>query len=187
MNTFSQRMIRAAKLEVRFYKEVEADTNATGQAMAVVVLSSIAQGIGALAQGGIRGFALGTVTALIGWCVWVTIVYLIGTKILPEPVVVGRQMYRHLPKTHQDGILAHHFRIGEVLRTTGFAASPGLLRVLGFVPEVGFLILGVANVWMFMAMVTAVQQALDYVSLYRAVAVCLIGWLMHIVIGVMLR
>ena len=167
MSTFSQRMMGAAKLEVRIYKEVEVDTYATGQAMAVVVLSSIAQGIGALAQGGLRGLALGAVTALIGWCVWATIVYLIGTKILPEP------------QTRSD--------IGELLRTTGFAASPGLLRVLGFVPGLGFLILVAVSVWMFMAMVIAVRQALDYDSFERTVGVCLIGWFVQVVIVAMLR
>jgi len=133
----------------------------------VVVLSSIAQGIGAFALGGIRGLALGAAMALIGWCVWATIVYLIGTKILPEP------------QTRSD--------IGELLRTTGFAASPGLLRVLGFVPVLGFLIVVAVNVWMFMAMVIAVRQALDYDSFERAVGVCLIGWVVQFVILAMLR
>ena len=58
MSTFSQRMVGAAKLELSIYKEVRADTQATGQALGVVMLSSIAQGIVAFAQGGIRGFAL---------------------------------------------------------------------------------------------------------------------------------
>ena len=167
MSTFSQRMVGAAKLDMPIYKEVRADTQATGQAMAVVVLSSIAQGIGAFALGGIRGLALGAAMALIGWCVWATIVYLIGTKILPEP------------QTRSD--------IGELLRTTGFAASPGLLRVLGFVPVLGFLIVVAVNVWMFMAMVIAVRQALDYDSFERAVGVCLIGWVVQFVILAMLR
>jgi len=167
MSTFSQRMVGAAKLDMPIYKEVRADTQATGQAITVVVLSSIAQGIGAFALGGIRGLALGAAMALIGWCVWATIVYLIGTKILPEP------------QTRSD--------IGELLRTTGFAASPGLLRVLGFVPVLGFLIVVVVNVWMFMAMVIAVRQALDYDSFERAVGVCLIGWVVQFVILAMLR
>ncbi len=167
MSTFSQRMVGAAKLEVSIYKEVRADTQATGQALGVVVLSSIAQGIAAFAQGGIRGIALGTATALVGWCVWATIVYLIGTKILPEP------------QTRSD--------IGELVRTTGFAASPGLLRVLGFVPGLGFLTVVAVSAWMFLAMIMAVRQALDYESMERTVGVCLIGWFLHIVIGVMLR
>ncbi len=167
MSTFSQRMMGAAQLEVRIYKEVELDTHATGQAMAVVVLSSLAQGVGAFAQGGLRGLALGAVTALIGWCVWATIIYVVGTKVLPEP------------QTRSD--------IGELLRTTGFAASPGLLRVLGLVPGLGFWIVVAVSVWMFMAMVIAVRQALDYESLERTVGVCLIGWFLQLVIITMLR
>ena len=167
MSTFSQRIVGAAKLEVSIYKEVKADTQATGQALGVVVLSSIAQGIAAFALGGIRGFALGTATALVVWFVWALVVYLVGTKILPEPL------------TRSD--------IGEVLRTTGFAASPGLLRVLSLVPGLGFLTVVAVSAWMFLAMVIAVRQALDYESLERTVGVCLIGWLLHIVIGVMLR
>ncbi len=167
MSTFSQRMVGAAKLEVSIYKEVRADTQATGQAITVVVLSSIAQGVAAFALGGIRGFALGTATALVVWFVWVLVVYLVGTKLLPEP------------QTRSD--------IGELLRTTGFAASPGLLRVLGFVPGLGFLTVVAVSAWMFLAMVMAVRQALDYESMERTVGVCLIGWFLHIVIGVMLR
>ena len=167
MSTFSQRMVRAAQLDMPIYKEVRVDTQATGQAMGVVVLSSIAQGIGAFALGGIRGFALGTVTALIGWFVWATIVYLIGTKILPEP------------QTRSD--------VGELLRTTGFASSPGLLRVLGLVPGLGFWIVVAVSVWIFMAMVIAVRQALDYESLERAVGVCLFGWFVQFVILAMMR
>ncbi len=167
MSTFSQRMVGAAKLEVSIYKEVRADTQATGQALGVVVLSSIAQGIAAFALGGIRGFALGTATALVVWFVWVLVVYLVGAKILPEP------------QTRSD--------IGELVRTTGFAASPGLLRVLGFVPGLGFLTVVAVSAWMFLAMIMAVRQALDYESMERTVGVCLIGWFLHIVIGVMLR
>ena len=37
-----ERMIRAAKLDVHLYEEVETDESATGQAVTVVVLSSLA-------------------------------------------------------------------------------------------------------------------------------------------------
>ena len=163
MASLSERMIGAAKLDVHTYEEVEADTNATGQSMMVVVLSSVAQGIGLGGLGGLIGAALG---ALIGWFVWAFLVYLIGTKVLPEP------------NTHSD--------MGELLRTIGFSASPGLLRVLGVVPLVGGLILFVANIWMLVAMVVAVRQALDYQSTGRAVGVCVIGWLAQLVVMVIL-
>ncbi len=106
MASFTQRMIGAAKLDVHTYEEVEADTTATGQAMGVVVLSSIASGIGAVAYGAGPGLVVvGAIAALIGWFLWAFVTYVVGTKILPEP------------QTRSD--------VGELLRTIGFSASPG--------------------------------------------------------------
>ncbi len=166
MSTFAERMIGAATLDVHTYEEVEADTTATTQAMVVVVLSSIAQGIGFLTQGGVLGFVVGAVGALIGWFIWAFLVYIIGTKVLPEP------------QTRSD--------LGELLRTTGFSASPGLLRVLGAIPLFGGLIILAVSIWMLVAMIIAVRQALDYKSTGRAVGVCLIGWFVFVVIMLMI-
>jgi len=52
MASLPERMIGAAKLDVHIYEEVEADKGAIGQALLVVVLSSIAGGIGAAAGSG---------------------------------------------------------------------------------------------------------------------------------------
>ncbi len=164
MASLSDRMLGAAKLDVRTYEEVEADTSAMGQSMWVVVLSSVAAGIGA--GEGIVGLVVGSVAALIGWFVWALVTYLIGTKMLAEP------------QTDAD--------VGQLLRTTGFSASPGLLRVLGIVPGIGMLAIAVANIWMLVSMVVAVRQALDYNSTARAVGVCLIGWLALLLITMVL-
>ena len=51
MPKLTERMIRAAKLDVNLYEEVEADKAAMGQAMGVVVLSSLAAGIGSISMG----------------------------------------------------------------------------------------------------------------------------------------
>ncbi len=67
MTDFKDRIIAAAKLDVRLYEEVEADTGAMGQAMGVVILSSIAAGIGSIARGGIGGILMGTIAAVVGW------------------------------------------------------------------------------------------------------------------------
>ena len=164
MASFSERMIGAAKLDVQTYEEVEADTTAMGQSMGVVVLSSVAAGIGSGA--GIVGLVVGSLAAMIGWFVWAFVTYLIGTKMLPEP------------QTEAD--------VGQLLRTTGFSASPGLLRAFGVIPGLGMLAVGVANIWMLASMVVAVRQALDYKSTGRAVGVCLIGWLALVVITMVL-
>jgi hypothetical protein len=165
MSRFTDRMIRAAKLDVNLYEEVEADKQATGQAMGVVVLSSLAAGIGSLSVTGISGLVIGTVGALIAWFVWAFTTYFVGTKILPE---------------HQTSA-----DYGELLRTIGFSSSPGLLRILGIIPLLGSFIVIVSSIWMLVAMIIAVRQALDYSSTLRAVGVCIIGWIMQIfVLGI---
>jgi hypothetical protein len=159
MSIFQDRMIRAAKLDVNLYEEVEADKSAMGQAMGVVVLSSVAAGVASFSITGISGIVIGTISALIGWYVWAFITYVIGTKLLPEP------------QTSADH--------GELLRTIGFSSSPGVIRILGIIPGLYLLVSFVASVWMLVAMIIAVRQALDYNSTLRAVGVCLIGWVVQ--------
>ena len=166
MASFKNRIIRAAKLDVHLYEEVEADRGAMGQAMGVVVLSSIAAGVGSIAIGGLGGILIGTITALVGWFVWAYLTYFIGTKFLAEP------------QTEAD--------FGQLLRTIGFSSSPGLIRVLGIIPGLGGIIFFAASIWMLVAMVIAVRQALDYRSTLRAVGVCVIGWIIQTLILVLL-
>ena len=166
MNNFLDRMIRAAKLDVNLYEEVEADSGSMRQAMGVVVLSSIAAGIGSIATSGLSGIFMGTIAALVGWYIWAYLTYFIGTKFLPEP------------QTSAD--------LGELLRTIGFSSSPGLIRILGIIPGLGWVVFLVASIWMLVAMVIAVRQALDYESTLRAVGVCVIGWIIQMVIFALL-
>ncbi len=166
MNNFLDRMVRAAKLDVNLYEEVEADSGSMRQAMGVVVLSSIAAGIGSIATSGLSGIFMGTIAALVSWYIWAYLTYFIGTKFLPEP------------QTSAD--------LGELLRTIGFSSSPGLIRILGIIPGLGWVVFLVASIWMLVAMVIAVRQALDYESTLRAVGVCVIGWIIQTIIFVLL-
>jgi hypothetical protein len=70
MQQYVDRIIRAAKLDVNLYEEVEADKTSMGQAMGVVVFSSIAAGIGSMGAIGSKGITLGVIAALICWYVW---------------------------------------------------------------------------------------------------------------------
>ena len=162
MQNYIDRIVRAAKLDINLYEEVEADKGAMGQAMGVVVLSSIAAGIGSIGTIGVKGIIIGAITALIAWYVWAYMTYFIGAKILPEP------------QTKADH--------GELLRTIGFSSSPGLIRVLAIIPGMSGIIFAIASIWMLIAMVIAVRQALDYQSTLRAVGVCIIGWVIQAII-----
>lgn len=160
MNRFVNRMIGAAKLDAATYEEVEHDRSATGQAAGVVVLSALAAGIGALGALGFGGLVLTTIFALIGWAISAAVVWFIGTRFLAQS------------QTEAD--------IGQLLRTMGFAAAPGILRIFEIIPVLGAIVALVVWIWLLCTLVVAVRQALDYDNTVRAVAVCVIAWLIQI-------
>ena len=165
MANLGDRMFRAARLDVRLYEEVEEDKSALGQAIGVVVLSSLAAGIGSFEKAGVGGIVMGTVAALVGWYIWAYITYVIGTRLFPET------------QTKAD--------YGELLRAIGFSSSPGLIRIAGLIPGLTAIVFLIAAIWMLIAMVIAVRQALDYRSTLRAVGVCIIGWIIQALVVVL--
>jgi hypothetical protein len=169
MATLLERAIGAARLDTAVYEEVEHDPTALGQALTVVVIASIATGIGSAAagaDGGIGGLVMGVLISLVAWFVWALITWLVGTRVLPSA------------QTQAD--------LGQLLRALGFAAAPGVIGILGILPLIGGLVLFVAWIWQLAAMVVAVRQALDYESTGRAVGVCLIGFVAYVLIAFVL-
>jgi hypothetical protein len=151
--TLIGRMIRAARLDQRLYAEVESDVAATGQAASVVLLAAFAGGINFPGAPFPILFA-GLLAALVGWLLFTYVIYLIGAKLLPET------------DTKAD--------FGALLRVIGFANAPGVVKLLGIVPELRVLVFFVAMVWVLVATVTAVRHALAYKSPWRAIGVCAI-------------
>jgi hypothetical protein len=146
------RMIGAARLDVDTFEEVESDYNATGQAALVVTMVAIASAIGGLNQGG-RGIIGGVLVAVVGWLLWSAITYVIGDKVFGGTATWG-----------------------ELLRTLGFAQAPGVLLVLGIIPGLGGLIGMVVGIWMLVAGIIAIRQALDFTT-GRAILTALLGWI----------
>ena len=166
MNTqYINRILRACKLDINLYEEVEADKSATVQAAGVVMLSSFAAGVGALSLG-TSNFLMAPLLSLASWFIWAYLVYLIGVKIFPESATE-----------------ADH---GQLLRTIGFSSAPGLIRVFGIIPNLTTTVFIIASVWMLVAMVIAVRQALDYKSTWRAVGVVVTAFLVQSIILVMI-
>lgn len=165
MASLTNRMVRAARLDIKLYEEVEADRDAIKQAIAVVVIASVAAGIGDIMRGGIMGLIGAVLASLIGWMIMAGLIYVIGAKLMPEP------------QTKAD--------FGQLARTLGFAYAPGALYVFGIVPFLGPLLAFAIGIWTLVAAVIAVRQALDYKSTLRAVGVCIVGWIAMIVLRVM--
>jgi hypothetical protein len=155
--TITDRMKGAAMLEIATYEEVEHDTEATMQAAGVVILVSIAQAIGSWNLGITAAFGA-LAAALVGWGLWSGITYLIGDKLFGGTATWG-----------------------ELLRTIGFAHSPGVLAVLGIVPLIGWAVWPVIGVWTLIAGVIAIRQALDF-STGKAVMTAVLGFIPFVII-----
>jgi hypothetical protein len=168
MAVFLHRLMGAAMLDVSTYEEVEADRRATSQALAVVILSGLAAGAGAWRAGSGRPAAMFTVAtiAMVAWAAWALLIFEIGGRLIPEP------------QTRVD--------VTELLRTIGFASTPGILRIFGVLPGVTVPVFVLTAVWMLLTTVVAVRQALDYTSTTRAVIVCVLGWALALVMAIVL-
>ena len=152
------RMIRAARLDVSLYEEVEADRTATSQAAIVVAITAVAGAIGGALGGGagaggaVAGVVGGILWAFFYWVVWSYLTYFIGTRFFGGTATPG-----------------------ELLRTLGFASTPNVLQVLTFIPAVGWLVGLVASIWSLVAGVIAVRQALDF-DTSKAILTTVIAW-----------
>lgn len=158
MTAFFNRIFRAMKLDATLYKEVGADEGAMGQAIGIVVLANIARNAGSIGEldlGAILPAAIfATAFALVWWLILSFITYMVGTRVLNEEQT--------------------EVNLGQLLRAIGFSNSPGLIGGLGTVPGLAEIAYTLARIWMLIALVIAVKQALDYQSTYRTVAVCMI-------------
>lgn len=144
--SLTDRIVGAARANRATYEEVEADTTATSQALTVVVLAALASGIGG-AIGALMGSSAGNVvgifvgsliTELLGWAIWSFAIFFVGTRLFK-----GQATY------------------GEVLRTIGFAYSPGFLLILQFIPFLGGVIVLAVGLWRIWTSWVATKAALD--------------------------
>ena len=156
ISIFINRIFRAIKIDIDLYEEVEKDKSATIQAGIVVVLSSLAAGVGAL-QLGATNFLLAPILSLLSWYVWAYVIYFVGVKLFGGPSTKSNH--------------------GELLRTIGFSSAPGLIRVFGVTPDLMTVTFIGSAFWMLACMVVAVKSALDYESLWKALGVVIIAWL----------
>lgn len=151
--SFTDRLIRSAQLDPAVYEEIEADTSATMQAGAVVVLGAISAGIASGARLGFLSLLTVSLLALASWSFYAWLAYFVGGTLLKTP------------QTQTNW--------GEIARTLGFANSPRLLLLLGAIPGAGIIALLVV-VWVVATTVVALRAALDC-GTGRAIVVAVIA------------
>ncbi len=167
--TMFNRVMRAAMLDVNLYEEVEADTSLTQEALIIVILVSIAGGIGSFLAGLIGGGGIGAaviglivavVMGVVGYYIWAYITYFVGTNLFGGTA-----------------------NVGEMLRTLGYASGPRVLSILAFIPCLGGLASLAGAIWALVTGVIAVRQALDF-DTGKAIITVIIGWVIVFIITV---
>jgi Yip1-like protein len=166
MASLGERMVGAMKGDVKTFQEIEADPTAMGQAVTVILIGGVAALIGNIWRVGFFFGAMNLVITLIVYALWVLVIVLVGTKLMPEPT------------TKAD--------FNEGFRVIGFTAAPGVFNVLAIIPFLGPLISFAIAIWMLIIGVIAVREVLDYSNTGRAIIVCLIAlvvcWIVSLVI-----
>ena len=158
MSLFLNRIFRVVKIDPDVFNEIQKDKNATISAAIVVVISSTAAGIGA-ASLGTSNFILAPIFSLISWFVWAYVVYFVGVKLFPDPKTKTTQF--------------------ALLRAIGFSSAPGIIRIFGFNEGLMIVTFLGSFIWMLACMVVAVKETLNYKSLWKALGVVIISWLMQ--------
>ena len=162
MASLVSRVAGAVQLQAATFEDVEHNPSATVQAALVVAASHLAQAVGTIRYGAYSGIAMAVIAGLVGWVIGAGVLLFVGTKLFPEK------------NTEAD--------MGQMLRTLGFAQAAGLFGILGLVPLLALPIFWVCNIWILVAMVIAVRQALDYDNTTRAIVVCIVAWLIMLAI-----
>ena len=142
-----------------------ADEGATVPAVVITLLINFGAAARNLTdeRGGIGPFLLFFMVSLIGWFAWLGLGYWLGTGPLAS-------RSRSRPADW-----AGYFR------ATGFAASPGLLRILSFIlPFLRPVLAVVTGIWIIAAMVVAIRESLRLDSTEKAVLICLIGFVVDV-------
>jgi hypothetical protein len=176
-------MKKTSRLDQQGVLELKTDSTATGQAVAVLVLSALAYGIGYTAQTqfqrhdqSIYGIIVGSLANVVTVCfaafVWSATAFLVGTKLFQ-----GKTSY------------------WELARPLFFASSPFLLFLLIIVPIPPIIVQGnvpvywfqgavavAAVVWLFLSQVFVLKLVMG-LSLRRTVLTVAVGLLILAFIG----
>jgi len=161
--TLTGRLVGVLRLDAQAYEDIEHDRKATAQALTVVILGSLAAGLGAGLTFGPTALVRETIGGVAGWVMWAGVTYLLGTRVWPES------------DTRTD--------MGELLRTIGFSYAPSFFSIFGVLPLIGGAVRVVVALWLLATTVVAVRQALDYRSTAKAFQVVFAGWLIFVLIA----
>lgn len=164
MNTIINRAMRVVKLEPQVFDTIARDPNATQQAAIVVGVVALASAVGGAADG-INGFIVGLISAILGWLIFTGLAWFFGTNIFGTPTT--------------------HANWESLLRTLGYAQTPNILGIFGFIPILGWIAAFIGSVWAIVTAVVAIRETLDF-STWRAIITAVIAWIATAIVAAIL-
>ena len=165
-SSYADRIRGALMLDPRTYREVEQDTNATGQAALTVILAALASGIGAVVGEGWLPNTIGiAISSIVQWVVFSFVAYFVGASLFSNA---------------QTSVTP-----GQVLRTIGFAQAPKFFAILGIIPLLGWIVGIVVFVWFIAAAIVALREAFEF-DTGRAVGTGLVALVGIIIVDIVL-
>ena len=159
-SAFVARFVGALRLDLDVYRTVGGDAGATGQAVRVVLLAGVCNGIALSARLGVAGVLAGVLVGLLGWVLWAACVALVGA------------------------VARLRARAAVLLRVLGFANAPGIFLAGGVVPQMATSIRILVALWLVAATVPAAQAAFD-VGRRRAIVLALVAFAVYLALGVL--
>ncbi|MBN1375222.1 MAG: hypothetical protein JXA01_03615 [Dehalococcoidia bacterium] len=163
------RMTRAAGMDTSLYKETGTEEEAVAHAVMIALLCAVATGLGMgltapLGGAGLLwllwGLVSGFFASLVGWSAWVLITHFATTTFLRGTEEAG---------------------MTKLTIALGFANSPGILRLLIFIPMIGWFVIALTGIWTLATGAIAVKKSLGYTA-GKALAACILGWLFYMAI-----
>lgn len=159
--TLLSKIYRALTFDENFYRDLEHHRSNISQAVLVVLIVGICNGLGTLntvSSSIIREIIFN----LVGWFIWSFIIYLIGVKIFD----------------FTSDLL-------ELLMYLGFAFSPGIINILGLIPHLTYWVLIISLLWTILTFIYATKYALNC-DFIKAFAVCVVSVIPYVLIRIIL-
>ncbi|MCL5257164.1 MAG: YIP1 family protein [Chloroflexi bacterium] len=156
------RMWRAIKLDSRLFREVADNPSLTGEGALVAVIVALISSIGVVSFHPSAAVTYVTTvinSLLLGWVLWSVVAYFIGAKLFG-----GRSS------------------IVEMLRTLGYANSPRLIGVLGFIPCIGWIFSLAGSILSLIAGIIAIRESMEF-DTSKAIVTAIIGFILFVVVS----
>ncbi|MEA3505941.1 MAG: hypothetical protein U9R36_00360 [Elusimicrobiota bacterium] len=149
-------ILKAAKFDSEFFKEIADGAEELTLAVIIVLISSLAAGIGSIFQVGIVGIIVGTIGAFINWALWAVMAYI--------ALSIFSSQKENLPSSK------------EILIALGFASAPGIIKAGGIIPPFHSFLFVLSHIWMGAVMVMVLDIKCRFKSRWMSPAAVVAGW-----------